>query len=246
MKTTSKKSYLTLIISLAVIMVISTSTKSMAVVDSDPPIDTCARVTTLSANNANVAAHVDNMKADFTSRTTDISNKQAEVDQQAATFRASIATKFDAKIADLKKQIGLSNEQSTAIDVYATNMRSAETTRESAIDAARAAYRTALSSEVTTHQQTMQNAAIAFETSITDAFTVAQTNCGNGTSAILTLRSKIGIARQTLSSIQQSSKIGDIIQQLSQTRNAATKAASDAFAASAKTYTTTLKTFFAA
>ena len=244
MKTTSKKLYLGVALSLAIIMVVSGNTKSMAVATSS--VDVCAHIETLSStNSANIATHIASMETDFASRMANIASRQAGVDQQSATFRASIASKFDLRIANLKKQTGLTAEQSAAIDTYATDMRAAEATREVAVDAARATYRTALSSAINAHQQTLKDAATTFETAVSTAFTTAQANCSAGKTAVDTLKTSISTARQALTLTRQSNTISSNIQQLVITRNAAVKAADEAFGVSSKAYTATLKALFA-
>jgi hypothetical protein len=242
MKTISKKLYFVIALGLTATLITFTGTQSMAVSGTERTSSAaCTRIATLlSTSNATVATHIASMKTDFANRISNIASRQADVDQQSATFRASIADKFDAKITKLREQANLTTAQIAAIDTYATNMKTAESTRETSVDAARLTYRTALSGVVNTHQQSLINATSTFEGSISEAFTIAQTNCSNGT-AMATLKQTISTARQTFKLAQQSS-VGDSIKQLATTRNTAIKAADTAFAKSAADYTAILVT----
>jgi len=242
MKTISKKN-LILTLVLASVLVVSTSAKSMAIDGEGNAAGACIRISTLaSTNDAAVTEHMSLMKTNFANRLTEIASRQAEVDQKAATFRTNIAAKFDKKVSELKQQSGLTTDQLTAIDTYATNMKSAEATREAAVDAARSTYRTALAETISAHQQSLLGAATAFEAASTAAFATAQADCS--TAAMTTLKETIKTARETLTSVRESSKVGQTVKQLADTRNAAIKAADEAFAKSAADYTAILKAVF--
>lgn len=204
------------------------------------PTATCSRITTLkTTNEAAVATKIASMQSDFTTRLTNISNRQAGVDQKTATFRTNLASKFEAKVNQLESQEGLTPAQLKAIDVYKSNMLIAEATREATVDGARNTYRTSLATVVADHQQALKDAASTFQSSLRSAFSTAEAKCGDGT-ALSSLKTDVATARQEFKTDRESSKITGEIKQLAKTRNATIKTADEAFAQTAATYTATL------
>ena len=247
MKTISNKLYFATTLVLATVLVVSTSTQTMAIEavinhTEKATTEACSRISKLaSTSDATVTAHAASMKTDFANRISNLTSKHADVDQKASAARASIAVKFEAKITELKQIANLTTVQLTAIDTYATNMKAAELTRETAVDAARSTYRIAIAAAVNSHQQSLIDAAAVFEATTSKALATAKTDCGKGT-AMDTLKQTVKVARQTLETARKSSSAGDAIKLLAETRNAAVKAANDAFSQSATGYKTTLTT----
>ena len=202
----------------------------------------CTRITSMAAStNSTIATRGAKMQADFNTRLSNITTSETKVDQNVATYRPSLMSKFDIKITNLKARADLTPLQLTAIETYATNMKKAEATREAAVDVARHIYRTALSDAVATHQKTLTTASLAFQTSVSSALIAAEANCSNGTS-LSTLKATIKAARQTFTVSRQSNKATNNIQGLSQTRNIAIKTADTNFKTLAATYRATLAT----
>jgi hypothetical protein len=239
MKLSYRKLILPAVIGLAV--AIAPAVPVLAVSGDSTTKAACSRVTTLSSvNEASLEAHVASLKSGYDQRLAKVAADKVALDQNIATNRAEVATKFATKIADLQALPNLTTAQTQAIATFKTNMQTANATRIVAVDVARTTYRTALTAFVTTQQQSLNSAALTYQTSVKAAFNTAITNCGDGT-AITTLRASIKTARETMSTTRLSVKQASDIKVLAATRNDAIQSANKAFATLAAQYSQTLK-----
>jgi hypothetical protein len=242
MKTISSKSKVALLTAFTVVFATVPVSQSGAVQgeSGNNNSTTCNRMSALSTTGrATVAAHAATMQSDFATRLLTMTSNKAAIDQKVLDARTAANIKFEEKIAELKSRDGLTQEQVTAINTYQVNMQTAEATRTEAVDIARTAYRTALSANVRIQQETLTAAVATYQTAVNAAFATATEDCTNG-SANATLRATVKTARETLATVRQSTGTGDSIRELIIIRNEAVRAANEAFAASAETYTATL------
>ena len=246
MKTISSKAIATGVASL--LMVISATAPAFAVGGTTTTTNTggtnavCTRVATImSTNEANLAAHIASMNDNFKARLTKMTADKTAIDQKVITERTNAQNQFEQRITEMEAKSGLTDAQKQAISTFKTNMETAEATREAAVDSARDTYRTALMTQVQNHQQALTSDVNAYQVAVQSAFATATQNCGDGT-AITTLRAAVKTARGTLSSQRDSAKIASEIKTLAATRNAAIKAANDAFRSAVSTYTAELTT----
>lgn len=201
----------------------------------------CTRIITLQTKNeGNLSTHVGSMDSDFAKRLSGIAADQAAIDQKVATARTTASTEFDTKIAALKATAGLTAAQITAIETFQTTMKKDQTTRATAVDAARTAYRKALENDVQTHQSGLTSAVATYQAAITAAFSTAAASCGSGTGVIDTLRAAVKTARINLQTARSGDKVTSDIKNLIVTRNTAIKAANAAFVTAAQAATSTL------
>lgn len=200
----------------------------------------CTRIATLGdTSNATISGHIATMNNDFAARTANIANRSTTIDPKVDATRAKATQTFDTKITKIEAQTGLTAVQKTALETYLTNMHTAETTREAAVDAARTTYRTDLVTTVKTHQTNLTAAITTYQNSVSAAFTTAGANCGDGT-AMATLKTSVKAARDTLKTARTDTKVAATIHTLITTRNTAIQAADTNFTQSAATYTSTL------
>lgn len=201
---------------------------------------TCTRISSLkNTNESGVAAKITTMQNNFTSNKLKLTENTAEVNQKLATARAAIKSQFEEKIQTMLSQTGLTDAQAQAINTYKIDMDQAEIVRETAVDAARNEYQLALINMVQSQQQNLINAANSYQTTVQAAFNTANTNCSDNNS-MSTLRSAVKTARQTLTTARETTQTMTTARQQTTTRNAAIKAANEAFAESVATYSATL------
>jgi hypothetical protein len=242
MKTISKIMQLAGYIGLSVGLVAVTAVPTFAVpaVTTGTSSASCTRIAALgSTTNTTIAGHVATMNANFTSRLSDIANRDTAIDQKVTAARIKTADNFNTKITNLEAKTGFTVTQETAIKTFATSMQTAEKTRETAVDAARASYRVDLISLVKTHQAALITATTTYQTAVTLAFTTANTNCGDGT-ATTTLKATVKAARDTYKTARTDAKITTEIKALIATRSAAIESANSNFKNTAATYRATL------
>lgn len=194
--------------------------------------EACTHIVTLAeSSKTTLGTHLTEMQSDFSSRLSHISSDESGVDQKVAAARATATANFEAKIKALEGQSGLTAAQMQAIETFQTNVLQAKTTREAAVDTARAAYRTGLQNLVATHQATLEAAVVTYQTAVDDAFATAEAHCGDGT-AVANLKTTVKAAREDLTHARQSDQTtGAAIKQLAATRNSAIKTADTAFKA---------------
>ena len=194
------------------------------------------------SGNNNVNAKITALQSQYSQQLAKIESDQASVQQNLLTTRISANNQFEEKITALEAIDGLTDEQLQAIETYAESMRTAEATRETAVDTAISDYKTGLESLVSDNQQSMTQAGETFRAAIASAFSVAVSNCSDESNVMTTLRASVKTARENFSSNRQGSgsTMSDDIQALRTTRNEAVKTANQTFAASAKEYSQTL------
>jgi len=201
----------------------------------------CTKLKTLAeANEAKMSERLSAMQLDFQKRLTSVSSRHDMVDQKATTFRAERSDRFEAKVAALRNKDGLTDAQLAAIDEFEVTIKTAEKTRETAVDTARATYREALDQVIAEHQGTLLDAATVFQKAVKAALTTAQANCGD-TSATVSLRASIKTARDSFQSTRKTDAIKTTIKQLAETRREAVQAANTEFKTSVTTAASALK-----
>jgi hypothetical protein len=242
MKTISKIIQFAGSIGLAIGLVAVTAVPTFAVNDANNGASSasCTRIATLSSStNTTIAGHAATMYADFANRLSGIANRDTVIDQKVAAARTISAGNFSTKISNLEAKTGFTVTQETAIKTFATNMQMAETTRETAIDAARASYRINLISLVKTHQAALRTATTTYQAAVSAAFVTASTQCGDG-SASATLKATVKAGRDTFKTARADAKITTEIKALITTRNTAIESANADFKKAATTYKATL------
>jgi len=178
---------------------------------------------------------------------TKLSSLASETDQKIASSRTAADTKRDNAFKQLEAKATTDSEK-TAVQTYEASVNQAVTTRRNAYDAARSAFRDGVKNAILSRRSTMSSQATTFMDATTSAFATAESSCSAGTDSTTvrqTLISSLHSARQTFVSDRQSdSKVGDTVKQLAATRNAAFKAADQAFQTSLQNAAATLKAAF--
>ncbi len=210
----------------------------------DTSATVCSRITTFAkTGKENLSEKRSTLQTDFSKRLSGIATKQTDVDKKVSEARLAAKTKFEEKIAKLEAKEDLTDVQKAAIETYKTEVQAAEVTRAAAIDDARAAYRTGLASLVTTNQQTLSSAVTTYQTAVSTALATATANCteANATATLATLKASLKSAREVLNAKRTPDTNKAAIKQLATTRDAAIKAANEAFKTKVTALTVTLK-----
>ena len=242
MKTISKIIQFTGSIGLAIGLVAVTAVPTFAVntINNGASSASCTRIATLGNNtNTTIAGHAATMYADFANRLSGIANRDTVIDQKVTTSRTTSAGNFNTKISNLEAKTGFTVTQEMAIKTFATNMQTAEKTRETAVDAARASYRINLINLVKTHQAALRTATTTYQATVTAAFATASSQCSDGT-ASATLKATVKAARDTFKTARADTKITTEIKALITTRNTAIESANADFKKAVATYKATL------
>jgi hypothetical protein len=248
MKTISSKLAISIIASLT--LVLTSITPAVAVSNVEDTVGktsaSCTRVAALKNTQvAAMTAKMTTLRSEFENRQTTMSTKDAALNQKVATARETAKKEFEAKIAAMLAQEGLTDVQKEAITAFQTSMEQSMEIRRTAVDNARSTYRTALSALVQNRQQAMLTAAETLQTSVQAAFDIAVSTCDQDGS-LTTLRAAIKTARETYQTTRSSIKVGDDIKAIAAIRNTTVQDANKVFADSAQTLGITLSTALAA
>lgn len=244
MKTASKN--LALGISIGSIILLAVTSPALAIEGNDDTTKqntqtaVCNRIDSLKTKSDNAASgKVEALRANFQKRLEKIVSDQQSIYAKVTAARQEKMTQFEARIQNMLSKPDLTEEQKTAIETFRNSVRTAETKREQAVDAARNTFQEELKKAVAANQQKMLTAATTYQQAVLDAFSTAKTNCANE-GALATLRVSIKTAREALTRSRESNQLGQTISQLAQTRTNAIKQANDEFKTSANGYAKTL------
>lgn len=212
---------------------------------------TSAFCTALPAKATNITNSIDALTSKVTlawsQQDQKLATDEQKVDQEVATDRQHADTERASDFTQLEAKATTSSEKQ-AVQTYETAVLSAVTTRRAAYDTARQTFRTGLKNAIDSRRSTVTSQLDAFKSAASDALNTAEADCASNESAAMirqTLQGSLKTARETFQSDRKSDDtVGTQAQQLATTRDAAFKAADQAFQASLATARQTLKQAF--
>jgi hypothetical protein len=209
----------------------------------------CTGLTTKASNITNNINDLEGkVRTAWTNQNTRLTTLASNVDQRVTTARHTADANWQIAFSKLEAKATTDSEKS-AVHTYETSVNQAISTRRSAYDTARTTFRNGVKDTITTRLTTLSDQANTYADTANTALNTAETACTNntGTPSVIhtTLISSLRTARQTfVSERKDDTKVGQTVRQLAATRNAAFKAADEAFKTSLQQANTTLKAAF--
>lgn len=201
----------------------------------------CTRIdSAISMYQSRITDRRSTLTTNFATRLSKITDRKTTIEERVVAARQTAATVFEEKITKLKAIEGLSEDQLTAIETFHTAMLAAQSTRQSAVDQARADYQNGLQTIMSDRQDELSAAVLAYNTAVDTAFSTAKANCSSA-GAFVTLRSDLKSAKNELNSVRTETKSTDELKALTETRNTAIQLANSTFADTAKQNTDALR-----
>ncbi len=195
----------------------------------------------------NIDAKISELRDRINGEIQNIQTNREKSDNALQQDRAKWAQNRQNIYAELKDK-ATTDAEKQAVANFQNAIEAAVTTRESAIDAARAAFRQGVNQLVPQHQTDAKQVLLTFQSSLQSAIEQALSQCSSGinpTTVWATLQSALQAARSARQSgVQQIDKIGPQIQQLAQTRDAAVKQAMQTYQSALRAAVNTLKAAF--
>jgi hypothetical protein len=169
---------------------------------------------------------------------TDILNKLKDRKTQRATQiqknRDNAKAAFEAAVVKIEAK-ATTDAQIAAVATFKTTVETAISTRQAAVDAAVAAYQASLTQLVGAREDVIKNAAATMKSSVAAATATAQASCTAGDDPVTirtTLITSIKTASETFRgsvSVKVNGSMAQQLKDIAQTRDAAIKAANEAF-----------------
>lgn len=191
-------------------------------------------------------ARISNVKTELNTKLTEVERKRSE---KRTSITNDLKVRKDERAAKVKEtrdeaeenleealdevEEDLTTAQKTALNTFKAAMKRAQAARKTAVDAAVSKYRTDLQALINKRQEAVRLAGLTLKNSTAAALAKAQADCAAGVDQA-TVRSNLKISMDAAQAkfrtdIQAVENIGPQVKVLVDTRNAAMKAAKDAF-----------------
>ncbi len=205
---------------------------ALALAQTPAPSGFCARIANVKTELNSKLSEIEKRRTEKrTEITNDLKVKKDERVAKVKETRDEAEENLEEALDDVEED--LTAAQKSALTTFKTTQKRAQATRKAAVDAAVNKYRTDLQALVNKRQEAIRLAGLTLKNSIAAALAKAQADCTAGVDQV-TVRTNLKTSIETAQAkfrtdIKAVENIGPQVKALVDTRNAAMKAAKEAF-----------------